>query len=50
MNRYGTLTLKEIHKLTKLVMCSRNVPKLGMCGVTSVDVDVDVLFVVISKE
>ena len=35
MNRYRTLTLKEIHKLPKLVMiCSRNVPKLGMCGVT----------------
>ena len=36
MNRYRTLMLKEIHKLPKLVMCSRNVPKLRMCGVTYV--------------
>ena len=34
MNRYRTLTLKEINKLPKLVLCSRNVLKLRMCGVT----------------
>ena len=34
MNCYSTLTLKEINKLPKLVMCSRNVLKLRMCGVT----------------
>ena len=38
MNRYCTLTLKEIHKLPTLVMYSRNVPKLCMCGLTYVNV------------
>ena len=38
MNHYRTLRLKEIHKLPKFVMCSRNMPKLAMCGVTYVNV------------
>ena len=38
MNRYRTLTLKEIDKLPKFVMCSRNVSKLDMCGVTYANV------------